>query len=224
MKITLQKRRRNDSEQCILLVAVLLQTLSFFAIGFSMSRRQSLEVARRPAMASTAFAAGKSMGDDEDYNDEDEPAVRPYRNRSLAWTLRYRRLNPYDKVRARVISFGHRSKDDWDDAVSSGQLGQYVPNHPDEMYAPEWVSWDEFLGLMRDYNETRNLATSILGLKSLDDYLVFVKSNSKRAEGLRIPVRPDLYYEDEWKDEQSFFGKCEQQVLTRKPAMVNPYD
>jgi hypothetical protein len=212
MKMILQKGWRNDPEQCILLVAVLLQTLSFFANGFSMSRRRSLEkVARRwPAMASTALAAaGKSTGDDEDYNDDEDepPAVRPYRNRSLAWTLRYRRLNPYDKVRARVISFGHRSKDDWDDAVSSGQLGQYVPNHPDEMYAPEWVSWDEFLGLMRDYNETRNLATNILGLKCLDDYLVFVKSNSKRAEGLRIPVRPDLYYEDEWKDEQSFFGK-----------------
>ena len=147
--------------------------------------------------------------DDEDYDEDDddydEPKVRPYRNRSLAWTLRYRKLNPYITARARVINFGMRSKEDWDDAMSSGQLGQYVPSYPDEMYASEWTSWEEWLGLMRTYNETQNLAKNVLGLKCLDDYLLFVKGNSKRAEGLRIPVRPDLYYEDEWIDEQSFF-------------------
>jgi hypothetical protein len=74
------------------------------------------------------------------------------------------------------------------------------------MYAPEWSSWEEWLGLMRSYNETQHIATNILRLKSLDDYLLFVKSNAKRAEGLRIPVRPDLYYDD-WVDEESFFGK-----------------
>lgn len=61
--------------------------------------------------------------EDEEYDDDDEITVHPYRNRSLAWTLRYRKLNPYEQVRARVISFGHRSKADWDEAVSSGQLG-----------------------------------------------------------------------------------------------------
>mmetsp|Transcript_12234 Transcript_12234/g.26387 ORF Transcript_12234/g.26387 Transcript_12234/m.26387 type:complete len:93 (+) Transcript_12234:1230-1508(+) len=91
--------------------------------------------------------------------------------------------------------------------MSSGQLGQYVPNHPDEMYAPEWISWDEWLGVMRTYNETKHLAANVLGLTSLDDYILFVRSDSKRAEGLRIPVRPDLRYKDEWIDEDSFFGK-----------------
>jgi hypothetical protein len=207
MKLILRKGRRNTSKQWILLVSVLLQAI--LATGFLLSCRPSLEAYQR-VMASTFFAIDKSRSDNEDYDDDDdddEPKVRPYRNRSLAWTLRYRRLNPYENARARVISFGMRSKDDWDEAMSSGQLGQYVPSYPDEMYAPEWVSWDEWLGLMRDYNETRNLAANILGLKCLDDYLVFVKSNSKRAEGLRIPVRPDLYYGDEWKGEQSFFRK-----------------
>ena len=50
------------------------------------------------------------------------------------------------------------------------------------------------------------MATEVLGLKSLDEYLMFIKCNAKRAEGLRIPVRPDIYY-DEWIDEESFFGK-----------------
>lgn len=60
---------------------------------------------------------------------------------------------------------------------------------------------------MRSYDDTRNLARNVLGLKSLDEYVIFVRSNSKRAEGLRIPVRPDVYYKDEWIDEDSFFGR-----------------
>jgi len=56
----------------------------------------------------------KAMNPDDD---DDEVQVRPYRNRSLAWTMRYRQLNPYEQVRKRVIGFGHRSKDDWDEAV-----------------------------------------------------------------------------------------------------------
>ena len=82
-----------------------------------------------------------------------------------------------------------------------------VPNRPDEMYAPEWVSWEEFLGLMRSYDETRHLAVNVLGLKSFDDYILFVRGNPKRAEGLRIPVRPDLFYKEEWVDEDTFFSR-----------------
>ena len=62
--------------------------------------------------------------DDDDDEEEEEDNIKPYGNRSLAWTKRYRRLNPYDKCRARVLRFGHRSKEDWDEAASSGQLGQ----------------------------------------------------------------------------------------------------
>jgi hypothetical protein len=89
--------------------------------------------------------------------------------------------------------------------MESGQLGQYVPSYPDEMYEPEWDSWEEWLGLMRSYEETQSLARNVLHLKSLDDYILFVRSNPKRAEGLRIPVRPDLFYKMEWTGEAAFF-------------------
>ena len=149
----------------------------------------------------------KDDDDLEEDDDDDEIPIKPYQNRSLAWTKRYRKLNPYETCRHRVLQFGLRSKEDWDEAVESGQLGQYwyVPSYPDKMYAPEWVSWEEWLGLMRPYEETRQLAISILGCKSLDDYILFVRSNPKRAEGLRIPDRPDLYYKEEWKGEEDFF-------------------
>lgn len=188
-----------------LLVSVMLDSSVFFASAFlSPGRSWSLVTVQQPMRISPTTL--ECDGSKNNYDDDDEQTVKPYRNRSLAWTNRYRKLNPYEKVRARVIHFGHRSKDDWDDAASSGQLGQYVPTYPDEMYAPEWVSWDEWLGLMRSYDDTKNLATNILGLKSLDDYLLFAKSDPKRAGGLRIPARPDLVYKDEWIDEESFFG------------------
>ena len=69
------------------------------------------------------FAANEDQHDVSNDEDEFEIPVKPYQNRSLAWTLRYRQLNPYELARARVISFGHRSKEDWDEAVASGQLG-----------------------------------------------------------------------------------------------------
>jgi hypothetical protein len=143
--------------------------------------------------------------DDEDDDDDSASILLPYRNRSLGWTKRYRKLNSYEQCRQRVLQFGHRSKQDWDEAMESGQLGSYVPSHPDEMYAPEWVSWEEWLGLMRSYEDTRNLAVHVLRLKSLDDYIIFVRSNPKRGEGLRIPVRPDLFYKTEWTSEREFF-------------------
>ena len=79
-------------------------------------------ISRRPKQCRTFFSANEEK-DSKNEEDEDEIPVKAYRNRSIAWTLRYRQLNPYEVARARVIGFGHRSKDDWDEAVSSGQLG-----------------------------------------------------------------------------------------------------
>ena len=190
-------------DDCIFLF-ILVSVSSFFAFSFQVA---STSTVHRQHLVSVILLQS-SEEDYGDIEDDDEPTIKPYRNRSLSWTLRYRALNPYDKARQRVINnFGHRSKEDWDEAMSSGLLGQYVPNYPDEMYAPEWAGWDEWLGLMRPYNDTKNLASSILGLKTFDEYLIFVKSNPKRAVGLRIPVRPDIFYKDEWIDEGSFFGK-----------------
>jgi hypothetical protein len=107
--------------------------------------------------------------------EEDEMTIQPYLNRSLAWTLRYRKLNPYDKVRRRVLNFGHRSKGDWDECIANGWQGQYVPTRPDLMYAPEWEGWDEFLGLMRSYQDCRRIAVYTLGLTNFDDYILFVR-------------------------------------------------
>ena len=116
-----------------------------FARGFTNSPRCSLFVRtsqNRRYLGGRQLSASKDSDDglnaaaaddddetnegdeNDDDEEEEEDNIKPYGNRSLAWTKRYRRLNPYDKCRARVLRFGHRSKEDWDEAVSSGQLGQ----------------------------------------------------------------------------------------------------
>jgi hypothetical protein len=148
-------------------------------------------------------------GCDDEFGEEDVDVESPaYGNRSLSWTRRYRILLPYEFARKSVIRLGLRSRDEWEEYLADGKkaLGPYVPNRPDEMYAEDWVSWDEFLGVIRPYEEVRNIVQNVLKIRSMDDYKAFVKSNTERAEGLRIPAVPDKFYTDEWVSSEHFFG------------------
>lgn len=141
-------------------------------------------------------------GDDDDEEEELKPTA--YGNHSLAWTNRYRRLITYEYARAQAMSLGLSSKEEWE---ALGHQGPYMISRPDEMYQEEWVSWEEFLGVMRPYEETKQIVQYVLKLKSMDEYRQFVKSDPKRAEGLRIPAKPDIVYRDSgWQGSQVFFG------------------
>ena len=143
------------------------------------------------------------------YDVDDDSLIKPYRNRSLSWTHRYRSVVPYETARLWVMELGLRSKAEWDEYVAEGKVfhGAYLPNHPDEMYADEWVSWEEFLGLMRSYDDTRNIVQNVLGIHTMEEYMRFIEMHPKRAEGLRIPAKPDVVYRDKgWIGEEHFFG------------------
>ena len=141
--------------------------------------------------------------DDDDDDDDDEPRMKAYGNRSLSWTKRYRQLLPYEYARNRVMSWGLRTREDYQAEIK----GPYLPRHPDQMYASEWVSWDEFLGVMRSYDEARYIVRSVLQLKTMDEYQAFVQADRKRAEGLRIPAKPDIVYKNKgWISGDHFLG------------------
>lgn len=100
-----------------------------------------------------------------------------------------------------------RSKEEWDECVADGRLGQYIPNHPNEMYAEEWESWEEWLGLMRSYDEASTLVRSVLRLQTEQEYVHFIRTDSKRAEGMRIPLKPHIVYRNKgWVSYEEFFG------------------
>jgi hypothetical protein len=160
------------------------------------------------------LSAGSSDNDDNahdnDYYDDeiDQTAQTAYGNRSLAWTNKYRKLFPYENARATAMSLGLRRKEEWDEYLSDGKCyGAYLPSRPDEMYRDDWVSWEEFLGIMRDYIETQHIVQYVLQLQNIDEYKAFVKADPKRAEGLRIPAIPNIVYKGKgWDSFDSFFG------------------
>ena len=129
-------------------------------------------------------------------NDEEEENVTHYQGRSVTWTRRYRRLIPYEKARSRAMSLGLRSADEWDDFLNDGKVyqhGPYLPTRPDLMYPDDWVSWDEFLGIMRPHEDAKSVV-KMIGLKTENEYRQFIAADPKRAEGLRIPAKPEIVY------------------------------
>lgn len=145
----------------------------------------------------------------DDVNADADENNSPYKRRSLAWTNRYRRLIPYESARARAMGLGLRSKAEWDEYQENGESfehGPYLPARPDLMYPDEWVSWDDFLGIMRPYEEAR-LMVRTLGIQTSDEYQQFVNNDKKRAEGLRIPAKPHIFYRNKgWTTFEDFFG------------------
>jgi hypothetical protein len=146
--------------------------------------------------------------DDDDDKDEDE-CMLPYGNRSPTWTSKYRSLLPYDKARASVMQLGLRSKEDWDEYVSDGKPyhGPYLPNNPEEMYALDWVSWEDFLCVTRSYNESKTLLRDVLKLQSEQEYTEFIFMDSHRAAGLRLPYKPAVVYQNRgWISWEDYLG------------------
>jgi hypothetical protein len=164
----------------------------------------------------TTISAGHRMNDDDhhddnddDFDDEDDSSTA-YGNRSLAWTRKYRELLPYEYARKQAMQLGLRCKEEWDDYLADGKVyhGPYLPTRPDEMYVQDWISWEEFLGIMRTYEDTQQLVRNILRITSEGDYNAFVTEDPSRAEGLRIPACPDIVYRNAgWKSWDHFLGQ-----------------
>lgn len=160
-----------------------------------------------------SFQLCSSSKDDnlkDDDGEDDEEDIRPYKERSLAWTKRYRKLVPYDAARLTAMRLGLRSKEEWDDIRNFGKAfhGAHLVSRPDLMYAKEWISWDEFLGVMRPYDEAKYMVQSELNLCNMEEYTTFLKENVKLAESLRIPAKPEIVYRNKgWTGPDDFFGQ-----------------
>ena len=67
---------------------------------------------------------------------------------------------------------------------------------------------EEFLGAMISYEETQAIVRNMLKLTSMEAYHKIVSDDPKRAKGLRIPARPDVYYKSAGsQNSNEFFAK-----------------
>lgn len=155
-----------------------------------------------------AEASGEATTNGASHEVDDDEVVA-YLDRSLAWTKKYRRLVPYESARRTAMRLGLRSREEWEDIRQFGKAfhGAHSVSRPDLMYAKEWVSWEEFLGVMRPYEEAKRIVQDDLGLSSMEEYIAFVKEDTRRAEDLRIPAKPEIVYRDKgWQGDDDFFG------------------
>jgi hypothetical protein len=107
------------------------------------------------------------------------------------------------------MDLGLRSQDEWEDYWQDGKVyhGPYLVSRPDLMYPDDWTSWEEFLGIMRPYQEAQQIVR-MLQLQTPEEYQEFVYTNPKRAEGLRIPAQPHKVYRDcGWISWEDFLNK-----------------
>ena len=171
------------------------------------ARRPTLSTLHSSSETNTEPAVATSNDDSPDDADDD---ITPYRNRDLAYTRKYRRLVPYKAARLTAMRLGLRSKEEWDDIRQFGRAfhGAHLVAYPNEMYAKEWVSWEEFLGVMRPYDEVKDMVQNELKLKTMEEYRAYINEDKKRAEWIRIPAKPEIFYRKKgWEGEAKFFGQ-----------------
>jgi hypothetical protein len=209
-------RAKTGALAVVLISANNLSTASSCFVPLSVSSPPNQGKTRQVLGADCFSGASLLLESSRDYHDgngddmdDEEGAIAAYGSRSLHWTNKYRKLFPYDRSRQIAVNLGLRSKEEWEEYMQDGgdNHGPYLPSRPEEMYLDEWVSWEEFLGVMRPCDETRDIVQSVLQLNSMSEYRAFVLADSQRAAGLRIPARPDLLYRDKgWQDDEHFFG------------------
>ena len=150
---------------CLWLLVVFCSCSNSFTVGGLAHSTWSIGVSRTTRLARPLCQSS------DDMTENDEENTIPYRNRSLAWTNRYRTLIPYEKARQEAISMGFYSKEEWDEYVADGKKyhGPYLPSHPDKMYPDDFESWEDFLGLMRSYEDAKQMVQTVLRIQTLEE-------------------------------------------------------
>ena len=137
------------------------------------------------------------------------------------WRAKYRRLLPFHEARQAVRSIGFSSREEWDDWVADGKsapwLGPYMPSRPDEMYAEEWVSWEDFLGVLLPFDEARAVVHT-LGISTQEEWWRLVAEESERMAELRVAARPHIVYADQWRGYDDWLGVEERILYFRPPS------
>ena len=86
-----------------------------------------------------------------------------------------------------------------------------MPSRPDEMYAEEWVSWEDFLGVLLPFDEARAVVHT-LGISTQE------AEESVRMAELRVAARPHIVYADQWRGYDDWLGVEERILYFRPPS------
>lgn len=116
----------------------------------------------------------------------------------------------YSFSEARKIARGHGFSTT-DEFLEYDCAGAYqLPKNADEVWADDWTSWEDFLGLpFRDFEEAREIARAFAvkwKVSTEEEYLEIFRSKQVEDGDIasRLPFRPDQKYENQgwisWED------------------------
>ena len=121
-----------------------------------------------------------------------------------------RLIYTWNEARAKARAYGFSTQQEFVDYECAGTY--QLPKNADEVWAEEWTSWDDFLGVRLGFDQARDIARTCLagghGVDSEEKYLELMRGKTIGDDELssRLPLRPDLYYKAEWVSWQDFLG------------------
>jgi hypothetical protein len=106
-------------------------------------------------------------------------------------------MYPFSEARKIARGHGFSSKQEFLDYDCPGAY--QLPKNPDEVWPESWRGWDDFLGIILEWEEGRQVARS-LNVDSEEAYLELFREKKIQDDDVasRLPYRPDLKYKDRW--------------------------
>ncbi|KAL7509188.1 hypothetical protein ACHAXN_006233 [Cyclotella atomus] len=118
-----------------------------------------------------------------------------------------KRLYSFDEARKIARGHGFSSRQEFIDYDCAGAY--QLPKDPDLVWKDDWRGWDDFLGVPLPFEEGREVARSLVGVDTEEDYMNLIKSKTipDNDAASRLPYRPDLLYKKEWISWEDFLQK-----------------
>ena len=120
-----------------------------------------------------------------------------------------KKLYPFKEARRIARGHGFQTKQEFLDYECPGAY--QLPKNPQEVWSSDWVSWDDWLGIVYNFDDGRRIARELaqrMKLTSMEDYLNIFEQKKLDDDdpACRLPYRPDLKFKDEWVSWDDWLG------------------
>jgi hypothetical protein len=109
-----------------------------------------------------------------------------------------RRLFSFNEARKIARGHGFDSHEEFNEYSCPGAY--QIPKDANIVWATEWTSWEDFLGVPLSFHEGRNVARALEGIDTEISYTYLIMSKGIPDDHIasRLPLRPNLKYKSEW--------------------------
>ena len=123
--------------------------------------------------------------------------VTSSRSKASTNILKARAIYSFTDARRIARNYQFDSRDEFMDYSCPGAY--QLPKNPEIVWADDWKSWDDWLGIRLDFPTGREIARS-LGMNTKQEYMDLISSKTidDNEDASRLPYQPDKIYKEEW--------------------------